>query len=84
MLEGAFALGGTVHAAGAVGRGFVRVAGHRRAAHGAVLGHDEGAFAAVAPLGEHLDDLGDDFARAAHHHPVADADVFVADVVFVV
>ena len=47
-------------------------------------GEDELDFFAGAPAGDHLDDLGDHVAGAAHEHPVTLAHVLAAQFLFVV
>lgn len=54
------------------------------AASRANMGHGKDDFRAVALIGQGADDFGDDFAGFLDDDPVADADIFVADVVFVV
>lgn len=48
------------------------------------MGHGKDDFGTVALIGQGTDDFGDDFAGLLDDDPVADADVFVADIVFVV
>src|SRR5512139_2727938 len=55
-----------------------------RAADGAGRWHPEGSLFSGPPAFDDLDDLGDHVARPLHDHGVADADVLLGDLVFVV
>src|SRR5204863_7729469 len=60
------------------------LAHHRRATGGASPGHLPGAAVRGPGLGNHADDLGNDVARAAQEHAVADAHVLPPQLVLVV
>ncbi len=60
------------------------IAHDRRAAHGTDGGHLELALAAVAPLDERSDDLGNDVARLVQDDVIADEHVLAAHLVEVV
>ncbi len=69
---------------GAAMHGFSRRFHHRAAAHRAVAGHLEHPLLTGASGHHRAHHLGDHIAGPLHHHPVADADVFAPDVLFVV
>src|SRR6266566_2631867 len=68
----------------AIGHGLVGNAHDGGAAQRAVLGQVVDFFVARAAFDNRLDHLGDDFARALHQDPVADAQVFALDIALVV
>ena len=72
--------------------GQIRAARHRlafrtvrgRSARRAGCGHGERPLLPRAPVRQHPHDLGNHLAGPLHDHPVADADVFAADLILIV